>query len=317
MRNMTKSVNLAAAVLFTVCCILVSFLLPGTLKAEEAASASLSGSTAGADVQLPSMTLEEFPIIDGSLANVPMIEELMMRSTGCSEMQADERLNACFSNTNPCYLNLAAGERDLCIAYEPAQETVEQLREYDPLDMTPIGKDALVFIVNENNPVDELTTEQLMDIYTGKIRNWKEVGGEDIPIEAFTRPETSGSQTLMRSLLIGDADMTDETYYHRVQSMEGMVDAIKEDYDNTKMAIGYSVYYYVDAMMGTGGLKFLKVDGVEPSNETIASGEYPLVNDFYVVTRKDSPESALQIRDWLVSEAGQEFVRECGYVPAQ
>lgn len=317
MRNMTKSVNLAAAVLFAVCCILVSFLLPGTLKAEEAASASLSGSTAGADVQLPSMTLEEFPVIDGSLANVPMIEELMMRSTGCSEMQADERLNACFSNTNPCYLNLAAGERDLCIAYEPAQETVEQLKEYDPLDMTPIGKDALVFIVNENNPVDELTTEQLMDIYTGKIRNWKEVGGEDIPIEAFTRPETSGSQTLMRSLLIGDADMTDETYYHRVQSMEGMVDAIKEDYDNTKMAIGYSVYYYVDAMMGTGGLKFLKVDGVEPSNETIASGEYPLVNDFYVVTRKDSPESALQIRDWLVSEAGQEFVRECGYVPAQ
>jgi len=317
MRTMGRTIKKAAAVFLAVCCMFTTILTSGIVRAENTASASPGSSDLAAGAPLPSMALEEFPIIDGSLANVPMIEELMMRITGCNEMEADERVNAYFSNTNPCYVNLAEGARDLCIAYEPAQDTVKKLQEYEPLDMTPIGKDALVFIVNENNPVDELTSEQLVDIYTGKIRNWKEVGGDDIPIEAFTRPETSGSQTLMRSLLVGDAEMTDETYYHRVQSMEGMVDAIKSDYDNTKMAIGYSVYYYVDAMMGTSGLKFLKVDGVEPSNETIASGEYPLVNDFYVVTRKDSPESAVQIRDWLVSEAGQEFVRECGYVPAQ
>lgn len=300
---MKNSKKYIIASVFAVICIMFLFLPHGPVKAETSS--------------VPSMALDEFPCTDGSLACVPMIEELMMRITGCSEMQADELVNEYFSNTNPCYLNLASGDRDLCIAYEPAQETVAQLQEYEPLDMTPIGKDALVFIVNENNPVDELTIEQITDIYTGKIRNWKDVGGEDIPIEAFIRPETSGSQTLMRSLLIGDVDMTDGTYYQRIETMEGMVDAIKEDYDNTKMAIGYSVYYYVDAMMGTGGLKFLKVDGIEPSNETIASGKYPLINDFYAVLRKDSPQSAVEIRDWLISEEGQNFVRECGYVPVR
>ena len=263
------------------------------------------------------MTLEEFPVIDGSLACVPMIEQLMSRFTGCSEIEADDLVNRYFSNTNPCYLNLAAGERDICIAYEPAQDTVEKLKAYPALDMEPIGRDALVFIVNENNPVDELTREQLTDIFTGKIRNWSEVGGEDIPIEVFTRPETSGSQTLMRKLLVGDADMTDEKYYYLKPTMEGMVEEIKEDYDNTEMAIGYSVYYYVDAMMGTSGLKILKVDGIVPSNETISSGEYPLVNDFYAVLREDSPSGAVEIRDWLLSEEGQAFVKECGYVPAR
>lgn len=310
-----KKTKLSAAALFLAVSLLPAFGLPAGAEAADA-EASSAASVSETGEEAPLMDLEDFPIIDGSLACVPMIEELMMRFTGCSEMQAEERLNESFSNTNPCYLNLAAGERDICLAYEPAQETVEKLEEYDPLEMTPVGKDALVFIVNEKNPVEELTREQLTDIYTGRIRNWKDVGGPDVPIQAFTRPETSGSQTLMRALLIGDADMTDEKYYYMKQDMEGMVEAIKEDYDNTQMAIGFSVYYYVDAMMGTGGLKFLKVDGVEPSNETIASGEYPLVNDFYVVVRGDASPEALEIRDWLLSDEGQAFVRECGYVPA-
>ncbi len=310
-----KKTKLSAAALFLAVSLLPAFGLPAGADAADAEEASAE-SVSETSEEAPLMDLEDFPVIDGSLACVPMIEELMMRFTGCSEMQAEERLNESFSNTNPCYLNLAAGERDICLAYEPAQETVAKLEEYDPLEMTPVGKDALVFIVNEKNPVEELTREQLTDIYTGKIRNWKDVGGPDVPIQAFTRPETSGSQTLMRALLIGDADMTDEKYYFMKQDMEGMVEAIKEDYDNTQMAIGFSVYYYVDAMMGTGGLKFLKVDGVEPSNETIASGEYPLVNDFYVVVRGDASPEALEIRDWLLSDEGQAFVRECGYVPA-
>ena len=140
--------------------------------------------------------------------------------------------------------------------------------------------------------------------------------GDDFMIDAAEDAGDS-AETLLRKLVVGDADMTDGTYYYMKQGMEGMVEAIKEDYDNSKMAIGYSVYYYVDAMMGTGGLKFLKVDGVEPTNEAIASGEYPLVNDFYAVIRKDSPQSAVEVRDWLLSAEGQAFVQECGYVPVQ
>jgi phosphate transport system substrate-binding protein len=95
--------------------------------------------------------------------------------------------------------------------------------------------------------------------------------------------------------------------------MEGMIQKLK-DYDGTASAIGYSVYYYASVMMGQPNLKFLQIDGVTPGNDTIGEGSYPLINDFYCVTRQDSPENALLIRDWLVSEQGQEFVEDCGYV---
>ena len=263
--------------------------------------------------EVPVIGFDEFPVIDGSLACVPLIEQLAQKITGCSEVMAEDVLLN-FSNTNPSYIELAAGNRDLCIAYEPAEETVKKLEGYPPLEMDPVGRDALVFIVNENNPVSDLSTDQLKAVFSGEIRNWKELGGEDISIEAFVRPETSGSQTLMRKLLMGDMEMTDEKYYVMVPTMEGMIRGIKQSYDNSEMAIGYSVYYYVAAMMGTQGLKILSVDGVAPTAETIASGEYELVNDFYVVTNELSSGNAMMIRDWLLSDEGQAFVEECGYV---
>ncbi|MBQ1310732.1 MAG: substrate-binding domain-containing protein, partial [Blautia sp.] len=219
-----------------------------------------------------------------------------------------------FTNTNPCYLQLAEGNRDILLAYEPAEETKQQLLRYAPLDMQPIGKDALVFIVNKENPVESVTTDQIRAIFTGEIRNWKEVGGADMEIAAFRRPETSGSQTMLRKLLLGDAQMIDEQM-ETVPSMEGIIDRIR-DYDNSANALGYSVYYYASAMYGQEDLKFLKIDGVEPDNDTIRSGEYPLVNPFYAVVNEQSSENALRLRDWLRTEEGQAFVEECGYVGA-
>ena len=264
-----------------------------------------------ADGTAPQISYENYPRIDGSLACVPLCEAVASRVTGCSAAQAEETLND-FLNTNPSYLALAKGERDLILAYEPAQETKEQLKEYEPLQMDPVGKDALVFIVNKDNPVKSLSQEDLFGIFTGKITNWQEVGGNNIPIKAFRRPETSGSQTLLRVLLLGDAPMVEETM-ELVSSMEGIISQVVT-YENTSNAIGYSVYYYASSMYEQPGLRFLEVDGVAPSNDTIRSGEYPLVHDFYCVTNERSSEEALAIRDWLVSRDGQAFVESCGYV---
>lgn len=274
-----------------------------------AASAVFAGEK---QLPLPEMTLEEYPRIDGSLACVPLCEALAVRATGCSQEEAEETM-ADFTNTNPCYLELAKGNRDILLAYEPAQETVDALAEYEPLDMAPVGRDALVFIVNRDNPVESITQQQAIDIYTGKITNWSEVGGDDQEILAFQRPETSGSQTMMRKLLMGDLQMVDAPEM-MISGMEGMIRQIRE-YENTANALGYSVYYYATEMMGFPDLKFLSVDGVAPDKETIGSGEYPLVNDFYCVTNAQSSENALLLRDWLLSADGQAFIEECGYVP--
>jgi ABC-type phosphate transport system substrate-binding protein len=267
------------------------------------------------EVSRPQMTYEEYPRIDGSLACVPLCEKLAVEVTGCSEVQAEATM-ADFLNTNPSYLSLAEGQRDIILAYEPSDSTKETLEEYDPLDMQPIGKDALVFIVNEDNPVESLTQQQVYDIYTGAITNWSEVGGDDIEIRAFQRPETSGSQTMMRKLLLGDAQMIEADTETIAVGMEDIIEALTR-YDNSANALGYSVYYYASEMFSQPGLKFLQIDGVEPSNETIRSGEYPLINEFYCVTNEQSSEKAIEIRDWLISEDGQSFVEECGYVPVQ
>lgn len=274
-----------------------------------------TGTMVYAGKKTPEMSLEEYPRIDGSLACVPLCEALAVQVTGCTQIQAEETM-ADFTNTNPCYLELAQGNRDILLVYEPAESTTEELKAYDPLDMQPVGKDALVFIVNEDNPVESLTQQQAYDIYTGKVTNWKEVGGDDIEIKAFQRPETSGSQTMMRKLLIGDAQMAEAPKEMIASGMDDIIEALQE-YDNSANALGYSVYYYASSMFRQPGLKFLEIDGVMPSNETIKSGEYPLINEFYCVTNKQSSDRALEIKEWLLSEDGQDFVEECGYVPVK
>jgi len=262
---------------------------------------------------IPQMTLEEYPKVDGSLACIPLMEALIQAVTGCDQATAEESLTD-FSNTNPSYRALTDGRADLILSYEASTQTKENLNNLEGLDLTPVGRDALVFIVNSGNPVESLTTEQIHDIYTGAIQNWSEVGGNDVEIKAFQRRENSGSQTLMRLLLMGDEEIPEKQLL-TIESMEGLIDTVMS-YDNSANAIGFSVYYYASAMESREGMKFLSVNGVSPSNDTIRSGEYTLSHPFYVGISEEPSEKALALRDWLLSEEGQKFVEDCGYVAA-
>ena len=169
--------------------------------------------------------------------------------------------------------------------------------------------------MNEENPVKSLTRQQLKDIYAGKITNWKEVGGDDLDIVAFQRSEDSGSQTLFKKLLIQGGELMDPPTELAPTAMGELVDSLAA-YNNSANAIGFSVYYYIDQMYSQPGLRLLAVDGVEPSNDTIASEKYPLCNEFYAVLHADaaadSPER--QLYDWLDTDAGQNCIQKSGYV---
>ena len=117
--------------------------------------------TARAAVAIPSMELEDYPVTDGSLACMPLLTELCMKVTGCNEAAAEDAID--FSNTNPSYINMAQGTRDLLLSYEPSSETKQELEAYPALTKLPVGRDALVFIVNADNPVDSLTEEQIAE----------------------------------------------------------------------------------------------------------------------------------------------------------
>ena len=206
----------------------------------------------------------------------------------------------------------------LLIVYEAPEYVKEELAEADAkLEQKAIGRDALVFIVNEENPVQSLTQQQLRDIYAGRITSWKDVGGADSPIVAFQRGVDSGSQTLFKKLLIdkGDGQLMAAPTELAPADMGGLVDSIAE-YNNSANAIGFSVYYYIDQMYSKPGLRLLAVDGVTPGNDTIADESYPLCNEFYAVVHADAAPDSPQrkVSDWLDTDAGGTQVHREGGV---
>ena len=131
---------------------------------------------------------EEFPKLNGSTATIPISQALYRLSTGCSVEEAEAAV--VHAKTTQAYLDLAAGyDTDLVIAYDPG-EAADIYR--DDLEIKPIGKDALVFMCNETNPVDSLTDAELVEIYSGRIANWSQVGGRNQGILAF-QPEGLGA----------------------------------------------------------------------------------------------------------------------------
>ena len=261
------------------------------------------------------MTVDTYPVVDGSTATLPLSEAVFMAATGeDAEVAAEQVVH---TKTTNSYNRLYNGEVDLLIVYEPAESIVERMKT-EPLCIKPIGLDALVFLANTANPLESLTMEQLVDIYSGKITNWAEVGGPNKELLAFQRPAGSGSQTLMQKLVMGDVAMVDGDNVFRYSTMSDILEGMLS-YNNENNTLGYSVFYYANNMYFEKDLKLMGVDGVVPSTQTIYDGSYKLTNAFYAVVRTDEPtdSNARKIFDWLTGEAGQQMVLELGYVPVQ
>lgn len=290
-------------------------------SSEPASSASTApeppASSAASEVTAaPFLTVEDFPALDGSTACIPLMAQMLADTTGMDLEEAQSTISV--STTAYAWENFGLYDTDtqMLVVYEAPDYVKKELEEAKAeLESKPIGRDALVFIVNENNPVKSLTQQQLKDIYAGKITNWKDVGGEDLDIVAFQRGEDSGSQTLFKKLLIQDGELMDPPTELAPAAMGELVDSIAA-YNNSANAIGFSVYYYIDQMYSQPGLRLLAVDDVTPSNNTIADESYPLCNEFYAVIHPDaaadSPERILY--DWLDTDAGQDCIKKSGYV---
>ena len=262
-----------------------------------------------------SFTTDTLPLIDGATALAPYYELMASKLLG---MELDEARQWVLCNkTDGAYENLIAGRVDMIFCSMPSEE--QQAMADDAgmeFEMTPFLNGGFVFFVNKDNPVESLTVEQLHDIYAGKITNWSEVGGEDIDIIAYQRPNNSGSQTGMYHYIIPEDEIMEAPTEMKIADMGGIVDAVAT-YDNAEGAIGYSYYYYVTSMHYTDQIKLIQIDGIEPSDETIADGTYPLINPSYAIINADTPEDS-PVRDilkWLVSSAGQQTAKEAGYVP--
>ena len=260
-------------------------------------------------------TRDNFPRLDGSTATVPLGQAVASVLLGESREEVQDLVQ--FNKTSRAYYNLVDGEADLLIVAEGGQDSYDYRDEHGKTwKMEPVAAETLVFFVNADNPVDNLTLEQVRGIYSGKITNWKEVGGSDSPIQAYQRPKGGGSQAIMDKEVMGELEMMEpvnDTYV--VSTMEGIIEVVRS-WDNQPDALGYTVYYYATDMGMADGLKLLSIDGVKPTKDTIRSGEYPIHTAYYAVmdadTPADSPTAILY--DWLFTQEGQDLVDAAGYV---
>ena len=281
--------------------------------AEQPASSAASSAVQQAE---PFLTVEDFPPLDGSTACIPLMAQMLADTTGMDLEEA--RSSITVSTTAYAWENFGLYDTTtrMLVVYEAPDYVKEELQEANvELEQKPIGVDALVFIVNEDNPVQALTRQQLRDIYAGKITNWKDVGGKDQEIVAFQRGEDSGSQTLFKKLLIQGGELMTPPSELAPAAMGELVDSIA-DYNNSANAIGFSVYYYIDQMYSKPGLRLLAVDGVTPGNDTIADESYPLCNEFYAVVHADAAPDSPQrkVYDWLSTDEGRRCIETAGYV---
>ena len=252
---------------------------------------------------------ENYPKVDGSIATLKMAENFKSKFTG----QNIENVNIMHTKTENAYKNLINKKVDLILVTYPTEKEIVQAQEAGiELEIVPIAKEALVFFNSKENKVENLTLAQIQDIYSGKITNWRDVGGDDIAIIPYQRPSTSDSQKGMLSLVMQGIKMK-ETDTEDISMWQ--LSNIIVDYTNSLGALGYAFNYY-KILYDTDQLKFLSVNNVEPTYENIRTGLYGPQTEYYAVIRKDEPENSgtRKLLNAMTSNYGQSIVKEAGYV---
>jgi phosphate transport system substrate-binding protein len=272
-----------------------------------------------------------YPSLDGSTVCVPLAMELARQWLDMEEGDLNGFVN--FSTTPYAYDRLTQGKANPLVTIKSQGVMMDDTHPIDlvlgtypnaderkaaadagvELVYVPFCYDAFVFMVNDLNPVDSLTVQQIQEIYQGQHKSWADFGGTAQKLYAYQRPHGSGSQTAMEELVMDGLEIENvpENYVS-----DGMSEAVQQigNYDNGPGAIGYSYLYYVSTLVESSGIKVLSVDGVAPSPENLQSGAYPFTVNYYAVYRRGDTNTEAFV-NWLVSAEGQRAVQQAGYIP--
>lgn len=255
---------------------------------------------------------ENLPRIDGAAALFPVYSAFVNAVYPNTTKLHDGIFE--YNNTPDGYRLLAEKETDIFIGVYPSDEQRAYAEENQTtFEYTPIGTEAFVFFVHKDNPITNLTTEQIKDIYSGKITNWKDVGGKNEKIAAFQRNEGSGSQSMLKRFM-GDTPITDAPTEMVNDLMAGIIEQVA-DYKSKTNSIGFSFRYYVEGIIKNPDIKMISIDGIAPTSENIRNGSYPILTPIYAVTYKENQNGNVdKLLEWILSDEGQYIINETGYV---
>ena len=279
-------------------------------SSEPASSASTApeppASSAASEVTAaPFLTVEDFPALDGSTACIPLMAQMLADTTGMDLEEAQSIISV--STTAYAWESFGLYNTDtkMLVVYEAPDSVKEELEAANvQLEQKPIGVDALVFIVNEDNPVTDLTQQQLRDIYAGKITNWKDVGGNDAEVVLIGREAASGTRDGFESIT-GTKDKC--RYRQELTSTGDVITAVSQNPD----AIGYASLASIKDTV-----KALNVDGVTPGEATVKDGSYKVQRPFVLVTvdGKALSPAAQAFFDYATSSDAASIIAKAGAV---
>ena len=255
----------------------------------------------------------ELPVLDGAAALVPVYAAIIdtVYPNGCVKYEGGSFSDDNFygenvapdsamqyKNTVRGYKAIVDGTTDILFCAAPSEEQRKYAEDMGvELVYVPIGLEGFVFFVNENNPVNDLTADQIRKIYSGEYTNWAELGGGNRIINPLTRLEGSGSQTAFEKFM-GDVKI-----------------GKKSPFAISGASIGFSFRYYMDGIVENNSVKMLSLNGVYPSAENIKNHTYPIVAQFYAIYRADNENDNIKpLIDWILSDEGQTLIEQSGYV---
>jgi len=169
-----------------------------------------------------------------------------------------------------------------------------------------VAMDGIAIVVHPSNPVKGLTVEQVRDIYLGRLKSWKDVGGPDVPIVIISRDTNSGTYETFEGLVMNKEKIAENAEY------VGSNGAVRQRVQSTQAAIGYVGLGFVDR-----SLKGLEMNGIQPTKQTVASGVYPIARPLYMFTNS-YPKLGSALHHFVtihLSKQGQQIVEGIGYVP--
>ncbi|OAB41191.1 PstS family phosphate ABC transporter substrate-binding protein [Paenibacillus antarcticus] len=258
-------------------------------------------------------------VLDGAEAAFPVYSAFAQATYPKEGLMDDAKGEfVSFTNTINAYERLLKGEVDIYFGAEPSVNQLQMAQASGhELVMTPIGKEAFVFFVNNNNPIKGLTVQEIKDIYSGKTRFWKEIGGRNKKIIAFQRPSNSGSQTLLEKIM-ADTPIIKPLKEEVPRGMGGILEQVA-DYRNYEDSIGFSFRFFATGMNQSKGIKLLAINDVEPNAVNISDGSYPFTAKLYAITLKmEKPKPMITpFLEWMQGPQGQQLVEKVGYVRLQ
>ncbi|MBR5842126.1 MAG: substrate-binding domain-containing protein [Bacteroidaceae bacterium] len=291
-------------------------------------------------VDMKGISTKNFPIIDGSDSTTPLRDILMCKLLGfkykwvrsfmvqyggpydiepqytCPQEEWRHLELDCLqkSNTHGSFINLLDGKVEVIFTARSMSRDEMVYAEEKGVELIekPIAKDALAFLVNPANTVEDLSTEQIQSIYIGEITNWSEVGGADVDITPYIRNRNSGSQEKFETMVMAGLTIKE---FPEMQIGTGMM-APYYQLERDKSGIAYSPFYYYSVMVANGLTKAIGVDGIPMTKENVRNNTYPYVTDVYAAVRSDIDKSSMAYKlfEYITTEAGQAIVAESGYV---